>query len=145
MNFKRVIIAGFVLNVLSFIIAVPSYKLFSWVFQLEPKNIWKWTPNIPLSSMPIGWLIFLIVGNTILAMLVALAYAVFYKGIPGTGIKRGLVFAILLWPIGVLVPMFSMYVMLNIAKGAVLYFSLQGLVEYLIYGIVIASIYKEKV
>lgn len=145
MNIKRVLIAGIVMNIVSFVFGGGSYYFFSWIFQLEPQEIWKWTPDTSLSSMPISWLIFLIVGNTILAILYALAYAIFYKGIPGEGIKKGLVFGLVLWPIGVLAPMFSMYVMLNIARGAVIYFSLQGLVECLVYGIVIASIYKEKV
>lgn len=144
MNIKKAIITGLVINILSFFVATPSYKLFSFIFQLEPKNIWRWRPDIPLSSMPMSWWLLLIIGNTILAFLVVLAYVVFYKGIPGQGVKKGLIFGMVLWPISVLVPMFSMYVMLNIAQGAIIYFSLQGLFEYLIYGTVISLIYKEE-
>lgn len=92
--------------------------------------------------MPLTWLVFLLLGNLALAIILALVYTILYKGIPGRGIKKGLVFGFLLWPIGVLIPMFSMYVLLRIAGGAIIYFTIQGLVEYLIYGVIISTIYK---
>lgn len=144
MNIKRLILAGLTVNVISFAIPVPSYFLFSWIFQLEPTNIWKWTPQISLTVMPINWLVFLFGINVILAILFVLPYTIFYKGIPGKGIRRGLVYALLLYPVGVLIPMFSIYVLLNISSIAVVYFALEGLVEFLAYGAVISVIYKEK-
>lgn len=37
-----------------------------------------------------------------------------------------------------------MYLMMNIANGALIYFTLQSLIEWLVYGAVIFLIYKEK-
>jgi len=144
MNAKKVILAGLVVDILSLVVALPSYYLFGWVFELEPASIWKWTPQTPLGSMSAGWLIFIIATNTALAIFFAFLYAVLFKAIPGTGIGKGLMFALLLYPVGVLVPMFSIYVLLNIAAGAVVYFTLQGLAEFLIYGAAVALVYKEK-
>lgn len=145
LNYKRIIIAGLAINIISFLIfpLFFSTSLFGWVFNLEPTNIWKWTPQISLASMPINWLIFLFLVNTALAMFIAFLYAVLFKAIPGTGIKKGLVFGLLMYPMSVLIPMFSWYVMMNIAGQAVFYFTLEQLIEILVYGAVIGLIYKE--
>ncbi len=142
-NIKKVLIAGIIVNLASFIVGGGSYHLFGWVFHLEPQNIWKWKPGETI-NMPLYWWIFLILGNTVLAIVVALVYAILYKGIPGRGIKKGLVFGFLTWLIGVLIPMFSMYILLKIATGTIIYFTLQGLFEYLLYGVIISAIYTEK-
>jgi len=146
MNVKRIIIAGLAVNVISFLIfpLFFSTSLFGWVFNLEPTNIWKWTPQMSLTSMPAGWLIFLFSVNTALAVFIAFLYAILFKAIPCTGIKKGLVFGLLMYPIGVLIPMFSWYVMMNVAGQTILYFTLEQLIEILVYGAVIGVIYKEK-
>lgn len=97
-----------------------------------------------LTSMPAGWLIFLFSVNTALAVFIALLYAILFKAILGTGIKKGLVFGLLMYPMSVFIPMFSWYVMMNVAGQAVLYFILEQLIEILVYGAVIGAIYKEK-
>ncbi|MBI4722346.1 MAG: hypothetical protein HY769_05000 [Candidatus Stahlbacteria bacterium] len=143
-NIKRVLIAGIVANLMSFIVGGGGYLLFGWVFQLEPQNIWKWTPGTTI-SMSLNWWIFLILGNTVLAIALALVYAILFNGIPGQGVKKGMTFGFLVWIVGVLPAMFSMYVLVKIATGALFYFATQGLLEYLIYGAVISLIYKGKV
>lgn len=54
MNIKKIIIAGLAIDVISFLIFPLFFNnsLFGWVFQLEPTNIWKWTPQISFASMP---------------------------------------------------------------------------------------------
>lgn len=146
MNFKRIIIAGLSIDIISFIIfpLFFSSPLFGWVFKLEPTNIWKWTPEVPLTLMPVGWLIFFIVANTALALFIAFLYAVLYKAIPGAGIKKGLMFGLLMSPMGVLIPMFSIWAMFRVADVTVLLFTAEQLIEILVYGAVIGAIYKEK-
>jgi len=77
-------------------------------------------------------------------MFIAFLYAVLFKAIPGTGVKKGLLFGLLMYPMSVLIPMFSWYVMMNVAGQAVLCFTLEQLIEILVYGAVISIIYKEK-
>lgn len=146
MNFKRVVLAGLAVDLLSFVIALPSYKLFGWVFELEPSNVWKWTPAspaaIPFASLSFGQWLFLIVVNTALAIFIAFLYALLYQSIPGTGIVKGLMFGLLWFPMSVLIPMFSVYFLMNVATGAIIYLTVEGLFEFLIYGTVISLIYK---
>lgn len=146
MNIKKIIIAGLAIDVISFLIfpLFFSNSLFGWVFQLEPTNIWKWTPQIPLASMPVSYLLFFILANTILAIFIAFLYAVLYKAIPGTGIKKGIIFGLLMSPMSVLIPMFSIWAMFKVPDITVLLFTIEQIVEILVYGAVIALIYKEK-
>jgi predicted neutral ceramidase superfamily lipid hydrolase len=146
MNFKRIIIAGLAIDAVSFLIfpLFFSRPLFGWIFELEPTSIWKWTPHVSLTSMPITWLTFFILANTILAIFIVFLYAVLYKAIPGTGIKKGLTFGLLMYPMSVLIPMFSIWAMFRVAEEAVLLFTLEQLIEILVYGAIIGLIYKER-
>lgn len=141
LNYGRIILAGVAINFASFIVGGGSYLLFGNVFKLEPIDIWKWTPAMGLDIPVSWWLLFLM--NIVLAVVFAWVFAVLYDGIPGTGIRKGFVFGLLAWLIGVIPPMTTLYLMTNIANGALVYFTVQGLVEWLVYGAVISAIYKK--
>lgn len=134
----RAVVAGLVANIVSFVVGGGGYQLFGWVFELEPSEIWKWTPG---ADMSIGWWVFLIVGNTLLAIVYALVYAVLFHGIPGTGYRKGMVFGLIVWLVGVVPAIFTMYALMNVHGGALTYFLTQSLVEHLVYGTVVALIY----
>lgn len=140
-NFTRVVLAGIAINFVSFLVGSGSYLLFKGVFELEPSYIWKWTPAMGL-NIPVSWWSLLLM-NIVLAIVFAWVFAVLYKGIPGRGLQKGLVFGLFAWLIGVIPPMVTLYLMTYIAPGALLYFTFQGLFEWLVYGIVISAIYKE--
>lgn len=142
-NFRKVILAGLGINIASILIPLISYKAFSWVFELEPIAIWKWTPNTPISELSPGYIALLLLINTTLAIYFVYLYAIFYKSIPGTGIRKGLVFGLFIFPIGVLIPIFSLFVVTNIAAGALIYFAIEGLIEFILYGIIVGLIYNE--
>ncbi len=146
LNIKKIILAGLAIDAISFLIfpLFFSNSLFGWVFQIEPTSIWKWTPQVPFTSMPVSYLAFFILANTILAIFIAFLYAILYKSIPGIGIKKGLMFGLLMFPMSVLIPMFSMWAMFRVAGVTILLFIFEQLIEILIYGAVISFIYKEK-
>jgi hypothetical protein len=137
-KFGRAVVAGLVANVLSFVVGGGGYQLFGWVFELEPRGVWKWTPG---QSMSAGWWVFLVGGNTLLAIVYALVYAVLYHGIPGSGLRKGLAFGLIVWLVGVAPAIFTMYALVNIHGGALLYFLTQSLVEHLVYGAAVALVY----
>lgn len=145
MSFKRIILAGLAVDAISFLIfpLFFSNALFGWVFRLEPTNIWKWTPEIPFTAMPVGYLVFFVLANTVLAVFIAFLYALLHKTIPGTGVKKGLMFGLLLSPIGVFIPMFSIWAMFRVAGVTVLLFTAEQFIEILVYGAVVAAIYGE--
>ena len=60
------------------------------------------------------------------------------------GIQKGLGFGIIVWIVGPIPALGTMYLMMNIATGALIYFTIQSLIEWLVYGTVISLIYREK-
>jgi hypothetical protein len=78
----KAVLAGLVANVASFIVGGGGYMLIGRAFfKLEPSSFWRWTPSDPF-NMPFGWYIYLIVGNTLLAIVIAVIYAVLYDSLP---------------------------------------------------------------
>jgi uncharacterized membrane protein YagU involved in acid resistance len=140
-NLKRVLLAGIAINFISFLVGGGSYLIFGWVFKLEPTSVWKWTPAMGL-NIPVSWLSLFLM-NIVLAIVFAWVFAVLYKGIPGEGVRKGLMFGLFAWLIGVVPSMVTLYLMTHIAPVALLYFTAQGLFEWLVYGTVISAIYKE--
>ncbi len=142
LNISRILLAGIAINFISFLVGGGSYFLFGWVFEFEPTNIWKWTPAMG-SNIPISWWTLLLV-NIILAIIFAFIYAILHGSIPGKGIQKGLIFGLIIWIVGPIPALITMYLMMNIAIGSLLYFTIQSLVEWLVYGITIAAIYKNR-
>lgn len=138
----RAMVAGLAANLASFIVGGGGYLLFGWVFRLEPTSIWRWTPDI-MWEMSVNWWLYLIVGNTALALLVALGYAVLFDGIPGRGWRKGLAFGLIFWLIAVLPGAFTVHVLTVTNEWTILYFTVQALVEVLTYGVIIAVVYGQ--
>jgi len=140
-NITKVLFAGTAIFFISFLVGGGSYFIFSGVFDLEPRAIWKWTPSQGF-DMSAEWWIILLLLNIILAVVFAFIYALIEKGLPGKGIQKGLGFGMIVWIVGPIPALVTMYLMMNIATGALIYFTLQSLFEWLIYGAVISLIYK---
>lgn len=141
MNIKKILLAGVAINFASFVVGGGSYFLFGWIFTLEPANIWKWTPAMGL-NISVSWPVLLFL-NIVFAVVFAWVFAALYGGIPGSGIRKGLMFGLFAWLIGVLPAITTLYLMTYIAPLALVYFTFQGLFEWLAYGAIIAAIYKE--
>ena len=54
---------------------------------------------------------------------------------------KGIVFGLLLYPIGVLIAVFSVHVLLKVSNTAVIFFTLEGLLEFVVYGAVLGLTY----
>jgi len=142
-NITKVLFASLAIFFISFLVGGGSYFLFDWVFNLEPNAIWKWTPTQGF-DMPTEWWTILFLLNIILAIAFVFIYALIEKGLPGKGIQKGLGFGIIVWIVGPIPALGTMYLMMNIATGALIYFTIQSLIEWLVYGTVISLIYREK-
>ena len=92
MNWRKVIAAGLAVDVTSVVLPATSYAVFSWVFRVPPTDIWRWTPDIPITAMPVRWLIFIIIANTVLCLYFAFLYAFFFDILPSAGVKKGIIF-----------------------------------------------------
>jgi len=110
--------------------------LFNWVYKLEPTNVWK-----PMDGPP--GLVFYI-GGFLLNIVLAVVYSLLQKGVPGESkLTKGIIFGLCVWAVGILPGMFSTYSFMTMAAGAVIYWTILGLVEMPIKGLIIAVIYGE--
>ena len=137
MKIGKILIAALVVSLFGAIFAgVTCGWLFNWVYKLEPINAWKPMDGPPGLSFYIG--------SFILNIILAVVYALLKKGIPGrNNFLKGLNFGLCVWAVGMLPGMFSTYSFMTVATGAVIYWTILGLIEMPIKGLIIAAIYGE--
>jgi hypothetical protein len=118
MNVKRIVIAGLVVWIVDSIFFVLTCGwLFKWVYKLPP-NIWRdWSTIQSHAANLIGAHAIGIVRG----LLFALVFAILYKGIPGKGVVKGIVFGVLLWLVGALTGMAGLPFYMTIATAVVIY------------------------
>jgi hypothetical protein len=91
MNAKRIVIVGLIVWIVdSIFILLTCGWLYKWVYQLPP-NIWRDWSTMPATAVNI---IGPHVIGIIRALLFALVFAILYKGIPGKGITKGIVYGV---------------------------------------------------
>jgi len=136
MNYRRILIAGVAAAVFNIVIgALTCGWLFSWVYEIEPTNIWR-----AMDSPPVVYYILAVVMNIVLAFV----YALLAKGIPGKNkLIKGLVFGLCVWAVGNLPAMLSTYLFMTVAATVVVYWTILGLLALPLMGLIIAAIYGE--
>lgn len=140
MNVTRIVIAGVVVWIVGCILGFLTCGwLFKWVYELPP-NIWL----DPAAMMSAGNLIGANIIGIILGILFVLVFAIIYKGIPGKGVNKGMIYGVLVWIVGALTVMAAMPFFMTIATTVVIYWIIQALVVHVISGAIVGVIYKEK-
>ncbi|MDD5681660.1 MAG: hypothetical protein PHI59_10540 [Candidatus Omnitrophica bacterium] len=138
MKIGKILIAALAVSLFGAIFgAVTCGWLFSWVYKLEPTNVWR-----PMDGPP-GLTFY--IGSFLLNIVLAFVYSVLSKGIPGKNkIAKGLVFGLCVWAVSTLPGMFVTHAFMTVATGVVIYWTITGLIELPLKGIIIAAICDEK-
>jgi len=111
--------------------------LFSWVYTIPPL-IWL----SPEEMMSTNNMLLSNLSALMASFLFVMVYDILYKGIPGTGIKKGLTYGLLMWLVGALSGMVTMPFYMTIASTVIVYWVIQALVLNLLRGLIIGWIYK---
>lgn len=137
MKVGKVVIAGAAVTIVNAVIGmVTCGGVFNWVYKLEPANVWR-----PMSGGP-GAMFML--ASFVVSTILALVYALINKGIPGrTTWKKGIVFGLCVWAVGMLPGMLATYAFMTVATPVVIYWTMLGLLKSPLEGMVIAAIYGE--
>ncbi|MBD3238105.1 MAG: hypothetical protein GF332_00500 [Candidatus Moranbacteria bacterium] len=114
--------------------------LFSWVYKIPPVNIWL----EPQVMMSVKNMLYSNVIALLMSGLFVWVYTIIYKGVPGTGIKNGINFGILIWLVSALPGMASMPFFMTIATTVIIYWIIQALVINIVSGLILGAIYKNK-
>src|SRR3972149_115897 len=134
MKILRGILSGIAFGIIGEIFGFIIYGVLFMKWISESHQVWR-----PMESMHmrIGMPLADIFGG----LMVALAFAILYKGIPGTGIKKGLIFGFILWLITRVGGELFFYAMSPIPFMLVIAGWLHGLFAGPLGGIVLAAIY----
>lgn len=134
MKILRGILSGIAFGIIGEIFGFIIYGVLFMKWISESHQVWR-----PMESMHmrIGMPLADIFGG----LMVALAFAILYKGIPGTGIKKGLIFGLILWLITRLAGELFFYVMSPIPFMLVIAGWIHGLIVGATGGMAVAVIY----
>lgn len=137
MNIKKLILAIIAVAIFNFLVgAATCGSTFSWVYKLEPTNVWK-----PMES--ISPLIMIATMLTI-DILFVFVYALINKGVPGQNrFIKGLVYGLLVVLVGLLPGMIQTYFYMTVATTVVVYWTIWGFIVSPLKGLIAAAIYGE--
>lgn len=141
MNGKRIVIAGLIIWIVDSIFFILTCGwLFKWVYKLPP-NIWR--DFTAMQANAVNLIVPHVIG-LIRALLFVLIFAILYKGIPGKGVTKGMVYGLLVWLVGALSGMATMPFYMTIATTVVIYWIIGALFISVINGAIVGAIYKEQ-
>ncbi len=134
----KVLLAALAVSVFHFVFgALTCGWLFSWVYAVEPVNVWRHMDGPPGMGFNSGTLL--------LNIIFVVVYALLRKGIPGkTKSARGICFGLCVWAVGILPGMFATAYFMTVAPVVILYWTMIGLIETPLKGLIAAVVYGEK-
>lgn len=137
MNIKKLILAIIVVTVFNFIVGMLTCGgVFSWVYKVEPTNVWKSMESV---SFPI-----MVAGILLVDTIFVLVYALINNGIPGANrFIKGLVYGLLVVLVGLIPGMIMTYTYMTVATTVVVYWTIWGLIVSPLKGLITAAIYGE--
>lgn len=137
MNIKKLILAIIVVTVFNFLVGMLTCGgAFSWVYKLEPVNVWKPMENFPFM---------LVLATTFfIDLLFVLVYAIVNKGVPGKNrYIKGLWYGLLVLMVGLVPGMIETYLFMTVATTVIIYWTIWGLIVTPLKGLIAAAIYGE--
>ena len=137
MKIGKIVIAGAAVTIFNTIIGmVTCGGVFSWVYKLEPTNVWT-----PMNGGPSA--MFMII-SLVLSIILSFIYVLINKGIPGSSkLTKGIIFGLCVWAVGMLPGMLATYAFMTVAPTVVIYWTILGLIKTPLDGMIIAAIYGE--
>ena len=137
MNIKKLILAIIVVTVFNFLVGMLTCGgAFSWVYKLEPTNVWKPETSILFPLM--------IAGIFLIDALFVLVYALINKGIPGKNrFIKGIIYGFLVCLVGLVPGMIETYTYMTVATTVVIYWTIWGFIVNPVKGLLTAAIYGE--
>lgn len=137
MNIKKLILAIIAVFVFNFLVGMATCcSTFSWVYKLEPTNVWR-----PEASVSIP---FAILGMLFADAIFVWVYALINKGVPGTNrFAKGLLYGLLVVLVGLVPGMIATYAYMTVATTVVIYWTVWGFIVSPLKGLITAAIYGE--
>lgn len=140
MNVRRVIGAALLIWVATMVFRwLTCGWLFTWVYDIPP-NIWK----KPEEMITVGNIIGVNLSNLVQAFLFAIVFAIIYKGVPGKGVGKGIIYGFFVWLLSGFSGVVSMPFYMIVAVPVVVYWIVQVLVLDIINGAIVGWIIQDQ-
>ena len=134
MKVVRGILGGIAFGIISQVFGFLIYGMLFMQWTLEANRVWR-----PMDSP--FWQIGVSLADILSGLTIALAFALLYKGIPGSGLRKGLAFGLILWLITRFAGELFFYAMTPIPFMLVVAGWLHGLIVLPLGGMAMAAIY----
>lgn len=130
--FQIGIIAGIVL----FLLGSIEGWLTGGLYASSDPSLW--------ADMSGNWWLTTLIYNIIIGLLLTLVYGIFYTSLPDKGAARGLQYGFWIWLIGTVPGLMMTLLTMAVPVELVITWLISGLVNYIIAGLIIGSMYKPK-
>jgi len=135
-NQGKIFQIGILLGVILFVLSSIEGWLAGSLYTVSDPNLWRPTTG--------HWWVYLLVFNLIVGLLFTLIYGLFYSAIPDRGAARGLQFGFWIWLIGSVPGLLMTWLMMAVPEELIIVWLISGLVNYLIIGVLMGTMYKPK-
>jgi len=140
MRYGRIVLAALVATLIEAIYSwVTCGNLFKWVYELEPTMAWR-----TLESTTWAFWLEVNLGNLVFSAIFVFLYALLFSSIPGRYVLKGIMWGLFVWLLGTVPGMFATGMFMNISQKIVIYWTIIGLVKYLLIGTSTALVYGKK-
>jgi len=134
MKIIRGIVGGIVFGIIAEILGWLVYMVLFGKWVEQSSHLWR-----PFESL--YWRVGMPLTDLLLGLMMALGYALLYKGIPGTGLGKGVAFGLIMWLISRVPGELFMYVMTPEPFILVIAGWLHGIITMVLGGLAIAAIF----
>lgn len=137
MKLSKILIAAVVVAIFNILVGmVTCGGVFSWVYKIEPVNVWKPMQEV---SLPL-----LILSTFLINILFVYIYALINSGIPGRNrFVKGSAYGLCVWVVGIIPGMVDTSLFMTVAPVVVIYWTIWGLIVLPLKGLIAAAIYGE--
>lgn len=137
MKIKKIILAVLVVAIFNILVGMLTCGgVFSWVYKLEPINVWK-----PMASVSP---LLMIASTFFIDLIFVVVYALINNGISGKNkYTKGLLYGLIVWGVGLIPGMIATYLYMTVATTVVIYWTIWGLIVSPLKGLIAAAIYGE--
>jgi len=125
---KKVIIGGLLAGVVILLMGMVFGAMSAEMYKQSPQVFWK----------PMGgdWFTKMAVFDLVTGLVLAVIFSIIKSALPGNGLMKGISFGIIIWIVGPLLGLTMTYLTMAIRVKLIAVWTLNGLVNYLLSGLI---------
>jgi len=133
---KKIIIGGLLAGLVIAIMGMVFGAMSADMYKMSPKALWK-----PMGS---DWFTQMVIFDFVTGLLLAYVFSMIKGALPGEGLLKGVSFGVLVFAVGPLLGLTMTYLTMAVRTRLIAVWALNGLVNYVIAGLIFEVI-EEKV